>query len=1308
MKYGALSVLSIVVLVTLLLWTGLADRWARSAVVSQVEKMSGGRVELKTFRFTLFGLRVEMDDFTVHGREPEGTPPFFHTDRLIVDMRLESLLRRKVVVDEVILERPTIHVRLDENGVSNVPQPQPSAPRQPGTPVMERLFDLRIGKVRLDNGEMVFNNVRTPLVAEGGELNFALDYQAPNGGPERYVGDFSWRGMSMVARRYLPFNSDVAAKFTLTRESFTLDDFQWKLPQSQISASAALPSLAARRWEFRYQGALDLSDLRGILRKPNMPNGHVQFSGQGTFADGNLDLRGRYNATRIALPYVWFHTTGIESSGDYYARNKNLEITNFRARAVGGVAQGRVDLEYAGMKFRAQTRITGMSLAAILAAVDHPGFPVTTLHWDSRMDMQAVTTWSEDFKHVESKGVVQAAPPGELAENMIPVTGVLDYDYSLDAGRVQLRQSSLITPSSRLEMDGILGARDSALNVKMSSGDLLPWNDFIYALRGPEADRQPIAGRVEFAGRMDGRLDSPTFSGHVQGYQAAYGKVLWDEVRGDLTYSPRVLRLERASARRGRSSVSLELWMELDSWGFRPGNQWTLTADLERAPTDELQSLLGVSYPVSGLLTGQFRGRGTRANPEISGLVDIAEVQAWGVRFDRARGQFVLNSNEVRVNNAEIRKATGRITGNFRYGFSDRQVAFDATGAVVPIERLEFAQAPNLDLAGQLSFQIRGSGPLAAPRTEGSLRIVDFKVGHDVFGSFETKLRSDGRELSLDISSQMSEGSLNGKIEMTLGGDYPIKGDLTARGIDLDAFIENALKLKALTGHSHVDGRFVLTGWLARPKTITVRADISRLVFDYQYVKLENEGPIRFVYSGEEVRVEQAHIKGNQTDFTVSGFARFAGDRRLNLALAGQVNLQLLGGFVRDLDARGGAQINADITGTAASPRITGRMRVENAAANYAEFPAGLSNMQGEFVFDQSRMLFENVTAEAGGGRLAVSGSVTYGEGPLRYDLSIYANRVRIRYPEGMSWLLGGRLRFSGGTTSGLISGNLVIHRLLMTRGFDLATLIVLSQDRVSVPTTSSPFLRNLQFDIEATSAADARVEWNAARFESEAKLRVRGTWEHPILLGHIHLLSGEMAFRGNRYRVTRGDINFSNPFNIDPELNIEAITEIRQYEVTLNFTGKASKLNLAYRSDPPLPPSDVIALLALGRTGEESELRTSGSGQGSPEAGATQLLGEAISSQLGGRIERLFGVSRFKIDPFLAGTGTEQNATARITIEQQLTRDLVITYITNVSSTQQQVIQVEYAVSREISIVALRDQNGTFGLDVKFKKRFK
>jgi translocation and assembly module TamB len=364
-----------------------------------------------------------------------------------------------------------------------------------------------------------------------------------------------------------------------------------------------------------------------------------------------------------------------------------------------------------------------------------------------------------------------------------------------------------------------------------------------------------------------------------------------------------------------------------------------------------------------------------------------------------------------------------------------------------------------------------------------------------------------------------------------------------------------------------------------------------------------------------------------------------------------------------------------------------------------------LSNLKGDLNFDANRLFFDNVTGEAGGGVLTLSGSVNYSEKPLRYDISAKTDRIRVRYPEGISWLLGGGLRLAGTLDGGLLTGKVIIQRVNLNAGLESAGILVSSEPGGGA---TSSFLRNLQFDVEASSTPDARMEWPGAQLEAEANLRVRGTAEHPILLGHIHVLSGELSFHNNRYRVARGDLNFANPFRLDPVINVEATTNIQQYEITLNFSGQSSKLNLSYRSDPPLPANDIITLLALGQTSSESALRTGGTTQAG-SSGATALLSEAISSQLGGRVERLFGITRFRVDPGLNGvtaTGSGQNATARITVEQQVTRNLTVLYESNVNSTQQQVIQVEYIVNRNVSVVALLDQNGTFGIDVKIKKR--
>jgi len=54
------------------------------------------------------------------------------------------------------------------------------------------------------------------------------------------------------------------------------------------------------------------------------------------------------------------------------------------------------------------------------------------------------------------------------------------------------------------------------------------------------------------------------------------------------------------------------------------------------------------------------------------------------------------------------------------------------------------------------------------------------------------------------------------------------------------------------------------------------------------------------------------------------------------------------------------------------------------------------------------------------------------------------------------------------------------------------------------------------------------------------------------------------------------------------------------------------------------------------------------------------------------------------------------------------VTPDITFTYITNVTTSNPQVVRVEWSLGRNWSAVALREENGMFGLDFYFKKRFK
>jgi translocation and assembly module TamB len=723
---------------------------------------------------------------------------------------------------------------------------------------------------------------------------------------------------------------------------------------------------------------------------------------------------------------------------------------------------------------------------------------------------------------------------------------------------------------------------------------------------------------------------------------------------------------------------------------------------------------------VEGVLSGQLHGHGTRVEPSVTGLFDLAEGKVYGVSFDRLRGQLNLAPDEVRIADAELRvfapgkenrRGAGIVTGTLGYIFANQSITADLVGASLPLENIEKLQSVRLPVGGGVTFRLKASGPLSALRGDGTFRVVDFRVGQDVIGSFDGSLNSDGRIAKLELGSAMTSGGISGEVTLRLADPYAISGKISIKNIDLDPFLTTALHLRQFNGHGVADGDITVAGDLKQPEKIVVDATFSRLALNYANVQLLNLGPVHLRSSKENLEIDQATFKGTDTNLAVAGTVRFAGSGTLGLRLNGALDLRLLTGFLPRLEASGPAQINASLEGAFDRPRITGKVHIGSASARVADFPTGMSNIKGDLTFDATRLFFDNVTAESGGGTLHMAGSVNYVENPLRYDITVRTDRVRIRYPEGMSWLAGGSLRLTGTPTSGVLSGRVVVERVTLSQGLEVAGVLVSSKGSISGPTTSSTFLRNLQFDIAALSGPDARMEWPGAELEAEANLRVRGTWEHPILLGHIHILSGDLSFHGDRYRVTRGDMNFANPFRLDPVLNVEATTTIQQYEITLNFNGPASKLTLAYRSDPPLPANDIITLLALGQTSSEASIRGGGTGTSqSASSGASAILSEAVSSQLGGRLERLFGITRFRVDPGLAevgSTGSSQNAAARVTVEQQVTRNLTITYVSNVGSTQQQVIQVEYNLDRNISIVALRDQNGTFGIDIKIKKHF-
>ena len=96
------------------------QQMVRRRVVSSVEKIVGGRVELGELHTTPFRLRVDARNLTIHGREAPDQVPFLHVDRLEAEMKIISLLSTTVGLHSLVLDRPVVHIIDYPDGTTNI------------------------------------------------------------------------------------------------------------------------------------------------------------------------------------------------------------------------------------------------------------------------------------------------------------------------------------------------------------------------------------------------------------------------------------------------------------------------------------------------------------------------------------------------------------------------------------------------------------------------------------------------------------------------------------------------------------------------------------------------------------------------------------------------------------------------------------------------------------------------------------------------------------------------------------------------------------------------------------------------------------------------------------------------------------------------------------------------------------------------------------------------------------------------------------------------------------------------------------
>lgn len=1246
----------------------------------------------------VYGVRIE-------GRPVPGMPtsePLLQLAHARVQIRITSLLHQSWHLQDIALDRPIVHLVINSEGATNLPIG--SHPAQPSQG--PDIFALAIRHAAVHAGELYVNDRAQSVNADLKGVTLAVDY-AP--APPAYSGQFSFDQGTVRVSGMAPLTASLALRFRASRQGVSIPSLRLAASGATVSAEARLTNYADPQLSARYHLDLDLAALRTALHQPALPRGAVAINGTAAYARHRLVASGSFTSAELRGQVASVALPVRRLRGGFQFDDGTLTVSGVQADVMGGRLSADATLQHLDRApgVEARVRLQGARLNQLARLAPRGVTTLTALGVTGTLTVAASARGPLDLNALAASA--QAALDARLGA--VPLQGASAVSYS--GGQLTLRNTSLHTPHASLTLAGSLAVSGSPaakahLTVQATSDDfagLEATADHLAAALGRPLPPLDLAGRGSLAAIVAGTLRQPQATGSFRAAPLSVRGTRWNSISGQFEASAAQATLQAKAAVGTQASLDLRGTLALDHWNASPSSALSGSLAVHNLALNEFAPLLPSPLPVTGIVNAEADVQGTLAAPEGRAQATLRPVRLAGKSQIGLQAVRLTAQGNRKTLSAELtaQLQSGDIVASGTFQPSTGVYAAQLNANALDLARLPLLRAAQTGIQGVLALHGSGSGTVATPAFDLTATSSHLAVDGQAIRNFEARAQLHGKQLQASLAATALQSPLRANAQVTLAGDWPATADFDVPPGPLAPLLAAFAPAQASDLRGEVALHASLQGPLRDPARLQATLTLPTFSLDYaNVVAVRATAPISASIAAGVVTVRPAHLAGPNTDFELQGTVPVPAlgappDARLQLALRGTVNLKLAETAAPELSTGGEAVVAVNAAGTLAQPLVSGEIQVANASVSSPDWPVSLQNGHGALRLHGGRVDLVGFTASAGGGTVTLTGGMAFQPKP-QFNLSVAAREVRVRFPAGLRETVSADVNLTGSPAAALLSGRARVESVATVPGFDFATLTTqLAQNQVAVSTPGS-FLANLRLEVAVTTPNQVAITSRDFSLHANANVNVRGTFLEPVVLGRVDLTSGDLIFRGNRYVIQSGTMDFVNPIRTVPTVNVTADTTIQQYNLHLHFQGPVDNLRTAYTSDPALPPADIINLLAFGQTTE------SGSANPLPgNLGAETLVAGAVTGQITDRVEKIAGISHLSVDPVLGGG--QQTAGARITIQQRVTGNLYVTVSTDVTSTQRNVIEVQYHFSPRVSISGVRKQNGGFGANLQFKK---
>ncbi len=1275
--------------------------WALREVIQSAEERTGTKITIQALNLRLYPFVADLRGVTVRGMETVNEKPLFHAERVRIGLRIIPLLRKQVQLERLILDKPEIAIRVNSQGRNNLP-----TPRHPQS--SSRAFSVGIQYAAVHEGLFSYGDKTVPLAAEIYGLEAEL---GATPGTNRYHGRLSYDSGSIAAKDFRPIEHSLSVAFNFDHNLCTIDQWEVKARNSRIHGRAQLSNYQSPLLTGQYDANVQGEDVRFFLKSVSVPAGAVQLQGNLRYTSAPssssfldlLDLDGEFQSKFLRLVDAQSGLSFEKVSGQFTLKKGLLRIANIEGQTLGGVLRSENDvIDVVKNSGSLHVHLRGAQLRQL-------GNPLQqgqqAVRLASVATVDAGARWENEFADAEYhvKAMLQSAGGRSLRPQDIRADGVMDFTYEPARSRLLFADSYLNAGQTHLRLSGEMSKR-SALSVDVKTEDLHGLVLMASNIQPTKALQEPIVrnlrGATEFSGHVTGAPSDPQIVGRLTGRQLVVDETQWSSLQTDLSLNPSALKLENLVLTGTQGQIRANVQLPLTRWALERDEALSVQAKIQTIPVATIQQAASTTYPVKGVLSGEVHITGSFDQPVGSGYVDLTQAVVYSEPLSQVHADFNAKGKSLALK-GNARGAAGSLTAKLSYDTQSHEYDFQGKTDNIDLAQINTLQAKTQDISGKVTASVSGKGTLEDLRLNADIESADLNIRGEDFKQLSLRFNVAGHKGDLELKSRVEDADVSAKGHVEMAGNY--SSDITVdTGVVSIAPILQKYVSKYASKASAVKGQLQLHAHLSGPlkqlDQMQGQADVMNVhLTPAKNVELSSPSPMHLEYRGGILEIKDAALKGNGTDLSVDGSIPLRGGGAFNAKAQGSLDLKSLESLVEGGTASGQIKLQLQARGTLRAPQMDGTVEFANAAYISDSMPVGIESMNGTISINDRRVEVEHLTGLAGGGKLTIGGGGDIGATPA-YAFTLLAQSTRVRQ-NGTRAVVDANLALNGGKDKSTLTGQVVVHKLAFNQSSDLAEIAAAfsGDDTVAEP---SPTLEKIKLNVSVQSDDQLALASSQLSIAGTANLNVTGSMARPVILGRISLSSGEVFFLGKRFEIQNGTILFANAARTNPVLNLTMNTTVEQYNITINLTGTLDKLRTTYTSDPTLPSADIINLLAFGQTTTEAASNATAPASLSAES----AVANAVGSQVAGQLQKVTGISQLTIDPM---AGNNQNPGAQVAIQQRVAGNLLVTFSTDVTNAQSQAVQLKYQWKPNIIISILRDENGGYGLDVRYHKTF-